>query len=388
MNGLKRYRRPCGLFLLLLAFPLLAVRGQETSEYEKRLSKIKEEILQLQRKLNIEERKEKTILSSLDKINFKKRLIRKEMALLNVQLEKNNRDLSRIKKSIPALKATLEHEKQAIAKILVTLYKFGRFSFSQFVFQANDLKSLLTESKNLSALAKYQDTIISSYAENLAELSQAENDLKAKESEISALMQESRIKKSELDEEEKKDRALMSQIKKNKKIFEQMIREKNKQAYELQLLIEKIEKQKFDFPFPLVPFHEKKGRLPWPMEGKVIIPFGLQKHPQFKTITKNNGVEISPSSNKLSIHAVHSGKIVFADHFPGYGNLMIIDHGLSFYTLYGHCAEFLVSSGDFVKTDQPIAIAGDTGSLNGTTLYFEIRSRTTPLDPLQWLTRR
>jgi septal ring factor EnvC (AmiA/AmiB activator) len=67
---------------------------------------------------------------------------------------------------------------------------------------------------------------------------------------------------------------------------------------------------------------------------------------------------------------------------------VIIDHGMNYYTLYGHCAEFLVVQGEFVREEQPIASVGDTGSLSGRSLYLEVRYRTKPLDPLQWLRKR
>jgi septal ring factor EnvC (AmiA/AmiB activator) len=102
----------------------------------------------------------------------------------------------------------------------------------------------------------------------------------------------------------------------------------------------------------------------------------------------NNGIEIAPQKDGPTVQAIHPGKVIFADHFQGYGNLLIIDHGLNYYTLYGHCAEFLVNKGDLVRGEQPIAIAGDTGSLKGISLYFEIRFKARPLDPLQWLRRR
>ncbi len=120
----------------------------------------------------------------------------------------------------------------------------------------------------------------------------------------------------------------------------------------------------------------------------MITSFGLQKHPRFNTITFNNGIEIVPKNNDRTIKAIHAGKVVYADTFQGYGDLIIIDHGLNYFSLYGHCAECLVTKGDWVKEGQPIAIAGDTGSLKGICLYFEIRYKTKALDPLQWLRKR
>ena len=152
--------------------------------------------------------------------------------------------------------------------------------------------------------------------------------------------------------------------------------------------MDKLASQEIVLPFKFVPFYEKKGKLPWPIVGKVITRFGLEKHPQFNTVVMNNGIEIAPQKDESVIRAIHSGKVVYADYFQGYGNLLIIDHGMNYYSLYGHCADFLVTRGDFVRVDQPIAGVGDTGSLNGVCLYLEIRHQTKPLDPLQGLKRR
>ncbi|HEX9903189.1 MAG TPA: peptidoglycan DD-metalloendopeptidase family protein, partial [Acidobacteriota bacterium] len=65
-----------------------------------------------------------------------------------------------------------------------------------------------------------------------------------------------------------------------------------------------------------------------------------------------------------------------------------LDHGLSYYSLYGHCSSFLAAIGDLVEAEQPLAVAGDIGSLKGVTLYLEIRNKAKPLDPLKWLTPR
>jgi septal ring factor EnvC (AmiA/AmiB activator) len=101
----------------------------------------------------------------------------------------------------------------------------------------------------------------------------------------------------------------------------------------------------------------------------------------------NNGIEISPIKDMI-VKSIHPGTVAYTDHFQGYGNLIIIDHGMSYFTLYGHCSDFLVKKGDPVQADQSIAMVGDYSSLKGKTLYFEIRYKTKPLNPLQWLKRR
>ena len=378
-----------GLALCLGRPAFAGAQAQEATEYEKRLTKIQDEIASLRGKIADEEKKEKSMLSSLDRIGFTKRLIRNELALLAMQLDKNRLEETGIKKSIPDLQASLEKEREALARILVTLYKYGRFNLVRFILGAADLRSLVSENKNLSILAGSQDRMIAEYSRNLTELGRAAESLKLKEAEIQALIKTASGKKSSLDAEERKGRALVREIQSNRKFHQQTMEELGVQARQLQDLLQKFEKQESVLPFPLVPFTEKRGKLPWPSGGKVVQRFGLQRHPQFNTVTMNNGIEIAAPDSDQTVRAVHGGKVVFADYFAGYGNLIIIDHGLTYYSLYGHCAEFKVRAGDFVKADQPIAAAGDTGSmLDFRSLYFEIRFKTKPLDPLQWLARR
>jgi septal ring factor EnvC (AmiA/AmiB activator) len=379
------------IFILLIAAaspPLLhPLSQQDVSPYEKRLTEIANQIKDLRKKIDAEEKKESTILSTLGKIGFNKRLIRKEISFYNTQLNKANKELEPIKKSIPPLKAKLEREKESLGKTLVTLYKFGRLSYINLLFQVEDVGKFITENKNLEILAQHQEKIISGYRITLTDLRTAENRLEEKKQEIQSLLQKAEAKRGELTIQEKRNRALIIQIERNKETHMKALEELRDRAEQLQLLIKKLEKEEISLPEVLIPLYEKKRNLPWPAEGKIVTHFGLQRHSRFNTITQNNGIEISPAKEMVA-RAIHTGKVVYADYFQGYGNLVILDHGMTYYSLYGHCADFLVDKGDFVAANQPLAVVGDFGSLKGNTLYFEIRYKTKPLNPLQWLKRR
>jgi septal ring factor EnvC (AmiA/AmiB activator) len=377
------------LLLIVVLFSSLALFPQEDiAEYEIRLTKIFAQIKELQKKIEEEEKKEATLLSRLDRIGFKKRLIRKEISLTNIQLEKTNRELRSVRERIPPLRSKLKKEQQSIEKILVSVYKFGKFNFLEFLLQSKDIKTLLTESKNLTLLAQYQDKVISDYLNTLAQLKAAEERQRKKTEELSQLIQKARRKRRELEEEERKNRNLIRETERNKNTHTQTIQELKERAEQLEILMKKLVKEGRVFPFPFIPLYEKKGQLPWPIGGEIITSFGRQRHPVYKTVTVNNGIEISPRGNEVIIKSIHSGKVVYSDYYKGYGNLIIIDHGMTYYSLYGHCEEFLVEKGDLVKVEQPIAVVGDFGSLKGISLYFEIRFRIKPLNPLQWLKRR
>ena len=127
-----------------------------------------------------------------------------------------------------------------------------------------------------------------------------------------------------------------------------------------------------------------RGRLPWPTEGRVVSAFGAQVHPRFGTRTFRNGVDIEAGEGR-DVGAVFGGHVVYTGWFKGYGNLIILDHDNEYYTLYAHVADILVKEGDDVRQGQRIGTVGDTGSLEGPRLYFEVRYQGKPQDPEQWL---
>ena len=376
-----------GLSVLLAQSPA-PKSSQDLSDFEKRLAKINGQISELRGKIEAESQKEMSVLSNLARINLNKALVEREIAAWNLQMDRARAELAGIQANVRDLTARLEKDNAAIEKTLVTLYKFGRLDFFHFILQARDFESYTTESKHLSLLARYQEDTVAAYLKTLAELGQAESRMSAKRKDVAEILRTTNLKKQELEAEQRKNSALVQEIRRNRETFEQTLKELKDSAEQLQTMMQKIARDEWALPSAFVPFYERRGKLVWPLEGRVITSFGLQRHPRFNTIVMNNGVEIAPAKDKSLILAVHAGKVAFADYFQGYGNLLIIDHGMTYYTLYGHCSQFLVNVGDMVQADQPIALVGDSGSLSGECLYFEVRYKTKALDPLQWLKRR
>ncbi len=378
------------VFILTVFFTVSApsFAQEEISVYKERLEKLQSERARLQQNIKDLDKKKMSILSQLDQIGLEIKLIQNDIEGYTLQMEKANQELSDVQKKIPPLRARLEREKESVSQILVTLYKFGDMNYLDFLFRATDVTDLMSESKHLSLLAQYQEDIILSFMQTLNELKEAEEQIEEKKQEIAVLLSKSRTKKGDLDNQERKNRAFIQNINQDRKTHLKTLEELKVRAEQLQKLINRLIKEKSSLPFTIIPLYENKGSLPWPVPGKVVTTFGIERHPTFKTVTQNNGIEISADKNS-TILAIHPGKVVYADYFQGfYGNLIILDHGLAYYSMYGHCSDFKVQKGDIVTAGQPIAIVGDTGSLKGTALYFQINFKTDPLNPLQWLKGR
>ncbi|ROM80555.1 peptidase M23 [Pseudomonas brassicacearum] len=128
-------------------------------------------------------------------------------------------------------------------------------------------------------------------------------------------------------------------------------------------------------------FASARGKLPWPVNGRLLARFGETRGDD--TRTKWDGVMISASAGS-QVHAVHGGRVVFADWLRGAGLLVILDHGNGYLSLYGHNQTLLKSAGDVVKAGESISTVGNSGGQDTPALYFAIRQQGRPSDPAQW----
>ncbi len=133
-------------------------------------------------------------------------------------------------------------------------------------------------------------------------------------------------------------------------------------------------------------FASRRGRLPLPADGPITVGFGRVVNPKFNTVTVQNGVDIEAAAG-AAVRAVAPGRVVHAGWFKGYGNLVIVDHGDGYHTLVAHLAAMRTAMGEDVDAGSILGTVGDSGSLKGPYLYFEIRERGRPVDPRPWLAR-
>jgi len=155
---------------------------------------------------------------------------------------------------------------------------------------------------------------------------------------------------------------------------------------ELEILFQGLEQEEtvtIELFEDIPPFNILQGKLTWPVKGKLLKRFGANKK---RGNLKWQGVLIDAETG-TSVHAISTGKIVFADWFRNLGLLIIIDHGDGYMSLYGHNQNLLKKTGDWILADEKIATVGDSGGQSNTALYFEIRKGAKPLNPSHWCKR-
>jgi len=181
-------------------------------------------------------------------------------------------------------------------------------------------------------------------------------------------------KKEEIKKARGEKRALLTAIKHQKVVYQKLIGELEDRGKDLQALIQKLEGEKslYASKQPSITF---KGKLMPPVHGKVISLFKEKGQ---------NGIEIQAPAG-AEVRAVLPGKILYADWFKGFGNMVIIDHGGQTYTVSAYCSQLLKKAGETVSQGESVALVGSAGSLKGPCLYFEVRHRGKPQDPMNWI---
>jgi len=169
------------------------------------------------------------------------------------------------------------------------------------------------------------------------------------------------------------------------------LKEMEAAAQRLEKMIEEISRRALarpkEMPLPSVPgsgMGAMRGRMDWPVKGSISAPYGKFKHPEFAAEIVRNGIDIEAATGE-EVRAVERGRVVYADRFSGYGKMVILDHGERYFTIYAHLSEILKKNGDEVRKGEVLGRVGDSDSLGGPKLYFELRKDGHSVDPQPWL---
>ena len=180
-------------------------------------------------------------------------------------------------------------------------------------------------------------------------------------------------------------RTLLAAVRVEREVAERLVRELVVASQRLEVAMSKI-RGRSEPPEPAPGgFSAQRGRLPWPVSGRVEATFGKRVDPRSDIVLVANGIDIrAPLSEP--IRAVFDGKVVYADRFQGFGRMLVIAHAGGYFSVYAHLERFGVGMNADVRQFQVIGFVGDSDSLKGPYLYFEVRKGSEPMDPLAWLT--
>jgi septal ring factor EnvC (AmiA/AmiB activator) len=315
--------------------------------------------------------------------------VRKKTSDLQILVSALDSKIDETTSQIAVIRKEMRVYKRYAGRRLVALYKLNKAGgMSQILTSADSMYDLFKRNTVFQRVLDHDEKILTSYAKDMSRLNELLEMQKKQKAEKKSLMAELNNQMRIVTTEKNKRSKLLDHIS-NRKRLELAVIESLRQAQKT--LDEKIESynNQADNQYDVGkgvgrPFARLKGLLNLPVRGRIISFFGPHTNPKYNVVNFKSGIDIETDRGE-PVRAVCSGKVLFSDWFKGYGNMLIIDHGDHYYTVYANIEELFKEKGSFVEADEVIATAGDSGSLIGPKLYFEIRYRGEPLDPSKWI---
>jgi len=345
-------------------------------------------MLQKKRELKQASRKEHSVLAELEKIDREIQAGSAELAIQQERLRKAESAYRDTGEKSAGLSQELAGLSKRYGHRLRALYKMHRGG-SATILNADGQVRIDRQVKYLAVIAESDRRVIAEFEDALNRLARKHAELAEKKEELSERRRTIAAKKEEQEAKRRRKSTILAGVRKEKGLSEQALKELEEASAGLWTMIKNEERARRLAKRAAVPQTRAvgKGVMPWPLKGPVLMHFGMQRHPELGTMVFRRGIEIEAQEGQ-QVRAVEGGEAAYADWYKGYGKLVILDHGDGFYTLYGNLSHLSINKGDQVTKGQVIGLAGETGSLKGPKLYFEIRKNGEAQDPLMWLAAR
>jgi murein hydrolase activator len=364
---------------------------------QRRLRETQRQLKQEQDRVADARKREVSVIAEIEQVERRLADKQREVRKLDERVRRTQAEIQALQAEIAVLERQRTGQEDGLARRLRTIYRVhAQGGALPLILSQDDPVARAVTVRQLSRLAALDARLIQEYRGISDRLGDRRAREESRQAELGALRVQAAREQVDVDREAARRRVLLAKVRDERAYHERMVGELSEAARRLEAFIRDLQARqrrlarvppKGGIETPGTGFGSLRGRLPWPTEGRIVTTFGAQVHPRFGTRTFRNGVDIEATEG-TDVTAVYAGHVAYAGWFKGYGNLIILDHGNEYYTLYAHVGEMLVHEADDVKQGQRIGTVGDTGSLVGTRLYFEVRYQGKPLDPHDWLRQR
>ncbi len=393
------------IIILLIIFSGL-VWGQHTQkDFEKELKEqnsaiqsLRNEIEATKKRIQSEGKKEKSSARRVSNLSEEISLLQRLLKEIDKEERLLVADISRTEKQIKKSERELDTLRVRYSRRLTKMYKKGQLSNLEKILSSTSWRQAVYRTKYLKIISdidqKTHDTIRSLLVEIGKQKLGLETVLRKKRK----LKRDRKQTLSSLRNKKRKEQRELAKIRQSQKELKIYLTEKQAGVIQLETIIKKIQDdidraereariRQQQQALQSKSFPKLKGQLTWPAEGRVITKFGRQWNPKLKTTTENPGIDIKGKPGS-EVQAVLGGIVTTITFIRGFGTTIIIDHGSGFYTVYSHVTNVQTNQDSQVRAGDVIAYMGDSGSINGSQLHFEIYGQGVKLNPEKWLRKR
>lgn len=369
------------------------LRGQN-----KAINALRDEIKVLQNKIRKAESQEKTVTNRISYLDEEISLIEKLIRALKKEEEQTQVEILKLKKDINSNENQLENLRIRYEKRVVNTYLKGRLTDLEKILSSTTWRQAMYRTHYLKIISDIEKDMTVKIERLLIDISQQKVNLEValrnnlnlkrdKEKQINSY-RTMRIKREKELTKIRSDKKSLANYVNEKKIGIEQLEGIIKQVLEDKARFEREERiRQQQEALKTKSFKSLRGQLPWPAEGRIIAKFGRQWNSKLKTTTENPGIDIKGQPGS-SIKSIMNGVVTTITYIRGYGTTIIVDHGGGFYTVYSHVTNIQTDIDSEVRAGDVIAYMGESGSINGSKLHFEIWGKGQKLDPELWLRKK
>ena len=414
-------------FLALAALTLPAL-ADDRAQTQQQIEATRQDINELKKVLTQLQQEREGVQKDLRGTETEMGKLEKQVDALQQQLKKTESELQRLETEKKKLQSSRAEQQKLIAIQARAAYQGGRQEYLKLLLNQQNPEQFARTLTYYDYLSQARMAQLKAFNETLKQLAGVEKDIQMQQAQL--LVQQSTLgqQRDELEQVRKERQAILAKLNGDVKARDQKLQQRQQDQADLQKVLATIEetlarqareaeearrkallaqqeeerKQREAAVARNAPpppprkqapevrvstgetfggaFGAARGKLPWPVDGRLLARFGEAREDER---TRWDGVMISASAG-TAVHAVHGGRVVFADLLRGAGLLVILDHGDGYLSLYGHNQSLLKNAGDVVKAGEAISTVGTSGGQDTPALYFAIRQQGRATDPAQW----
>jgi septal ring factor EnvC (AmiA/AmiB activator) len=385
MGWARRHLRLALIPLLLsLGGPLLAATEVEKRHAE--LERLRQRIATLQGELHRDRGRYDTLLTELRRVERQIGRIGRSISRLKLQLDEQERKLTGLRARRTTLQDSIAEQRRYLGGQIRAAYAMGRQEYFKILLNQQDPSAVGRTLTYYDYLNKARSERIASLNGTILELEQVRHELQSETEQLLALRQQREQERREMEGSRQERQGVVASLQAEIRGKDQQLNGLMANESELKTLLQALTEALDDIPAEPgnhQPFARLKGKLQWPTSGSRLVAYG---EPRKVGSLRWQGVVIAGKEGQ-EVKAVSHGRIAFADWLRGYGLLLIIDHGDGYMSLYGHNQSLYREVGEWVERGDLIAAVGNSGGIEKSALYFEIRKDGKPTDPVRWCRR-
>ncbi len=388
------------LILGILIFPQIAASqdGQKKlSEVQDEIQSIQKEIKSLESQLRTTDNKLKVESKSIENIDKQIGLTQDKIRIYNKNIATNKNQIKNLEREIDSLEQNITGLKGILKEQVVFAYKFKRGKQFDWILGSANFNDLMIRWHYLQKVSQAEANIMGELNRSQASLMVKEDKVKDEIKSLNTYLQAAQKENINLKNKRNTHTKIVSDINKNKTLLSNSLKDKRESYQKLKNLIVSLEKGKPSRQLKVETqlkweklsgsFSKNRGRLNWPVEGAILHEYGKFKNPKLKTVLNNTGLDIRADLGS-DVRCVFSGIVSLITYMSGFGNMIIVDHNDSYYTVYAHLDQILVNTGDFLDDGDVIGTVGESGSLEGPKLHLEIYGNNKTENPEIWLRKK